>query len=88
MIPEPTAEQLEWFERDSESWANYLDGLPPTHMIISATVRVAAHYRRLWEAALAICRAEAERHQANDDPQRMDAAQWIERKIVALKEEA
>jgi len=87
MIPEPTKEQLEWFERDGDRWVGMI-GTGDLTAAMECAVAVAAHYRRLWEAALAICRAEAERHQANDDPQRMDAAQWIERKIVALKEEA
>jgi hypothetical protein len=49
MIPSPTQEQLEWFDRDADQWLALAGAGDPTKALKCA-VQVAAHYKRLWEA--------------------------------------
>ena len=68
MIPEPTAEQLEWFERDAYLWPEFVGaGDPRTAM--ACAVAVAAHYKRLYEAKVSHHASEHPECWANDaDP--------------------
>ena len=68
MIPEPTKEQLEWFERDGDRWVGMI-GTGDLTAAMECAVAVAAHYKRLYEAKVSHHASEHPECWANDaDP--------------------